>query len=164
MLPFCHADVLKDPETATFLNEEEKRVIIDNLPKTQPTMKAKTFNLQEVKMLLTDPTVISFGLLWITHGIGGWGVSFVLPTVIYELGLRDTAVSQLMTMVCVASLYLPSPLYSATKLTLSAFPEKPTYSFGFIILCTLGYLIHLGKLNPWLCAIGCMHTLTSHWP
>ena len=62
-------------------------------------MKAKTFQWSEVKALLRDPTVISFSLLWITHGIGGWGISFVLPTVIYELGMTNTAVSQLMTMV-----------------------------------------------------------------
>lgn len=62
-------------------------------------MKAKTFQWNEVKALLRDPTVISFSLLWITHGIGGWGISFVLPTVIYELGMTSTAVSQLMTMV-----------------------------------------------------------------
>lgn len=62
-------------------------------------MKAKAFQWEEAKTLLRDPTVISFALLWITHGIGGWGISFVLPTVIYELGMTNTADSQLMTMV-----------------------------------------------------------------
>ena len=38
-------------------------------------------------------------MIWITHDIGDWGISFVLPTVIYELGISNTAISQVMTMV-----------------------------------------------------------------
>jgi hypothetical protein len=63
-------------------------------------MDAKTFDLKQVKSLLTSPTFIPFLMIWITHGIGGWGISFVLPTVIYDLGISDTAISQIMTMVC----------------------------------------------------------------
>lgn len=62
-------------------------------------MKSKTFNLEQVKTLFRDPTFIPFLLIWITHGIGGWGITFVLPTVIYELGISNTAISQVMTMV-----------------------------------------------------------------
>lgn len=66
-------------------------------------MKAKTVNLKEIKALLLDPTWVSFTVLWVTHGIGGWGIQFVLPTVIYELGMTNTAISQLMSMVCTLS-------------------------------------------------------------
>lgn len=69
-------------------------------------MKAKTFSLEQMKVLLRDPTFIPFLMIWITHGIGGWGISFVLPTVIYELGISNTAISQVMTM---ASLFSASP-------------------------------------------------------
>jgi hypothetical protein len=31
--------------------------------------------------------------------VGGWGISFVLPTVIYELGISNTGIAQVMTMV-----------------------------------------------------------------
>jgi hypothetical protein len=64
-------------------------------------------------MLLRDPTFYTFTLLWICHAIGGWGVSTVLPTVIYELGLTGTAVAQLMTMVS------------------STFPETPSLRYPF---------------------------------
>ncbi|MBE3041972.1 hypothetical protein IMZ48_05200 [Candidatus Bathyarchaeota archaeon] len=37
-------------------------------------------------------------MIWITHGIGGFGITFVLPSVIYELGISNTAISQVMTM------------------------------------------------------------------
>lgn len=87
------------PETSTFILESDKQIIITNLPKTQPTAKAKTWNTAEVRALFADPTLVSFAMIWIFHAIGGWGVSTVLPSVIYELGLTDTAVAQLMAMV-----------------------------------------------------------------
>lgn len=91
-------------------------------------MTAKTFHLGEIKPMLKNPTFFPYLLIWITHGIGGFGITFVLPTVIYELGMTDTAVSQLMTM--------------------------PAYAFVFAILLTLGYLTHTRRLNPWAAGIG----------
>lgn len=84
---------------AKFLSDGEKQTIIDALPKTQPKAGAKTWNSEQVKALFKDPTFPTFMLIWVCHAIGGWGVGTVLPTVIYELGLTDTAVAQLMTMV-----------------------------------------------------------------
>lgn len=66
-------------------------------------MNSKTFNLEQVKTLFRDPTFIPFLMIWITHGIGGWGITFVLPTVIYELGISNTAISQVMTMASLIS-------------------------------------------------------------
>lgn len=62
-------------------------------------MHAKTFDWNQIKELFKDPTFVPFTMIWITHGIGGWGISFVLPTVIYELGISNTGISQVMTMV-----------------------------------------------------------------
>ncbi|KAJ0312245.1 hypothetical protein COL516b_001319 [Colletotrichum fioriniae] len=86
------------PETVEFLTDSEREAILSDLPEQAPTMKSKTINLQQVKDLFSDPTFIPFLMIWITHGIGGWGISFVLPTVIYELGISNTAISQVMTM------------------------------------------------------------------
>lgn len=87
------------PETVKFLSQDEKDAILADLPKQAPTMNAATFNLQQAKDLFKDPTFIPFLMIWITHGIGGWGISFVLPSVIYDLGISNTAISQVMTMV-----------------------------------------------------------------
>ena len=84
---------------AKFINDDEKATIIESLPKTQPQAGAKTWNSDQVKALLKDPTMATFTLVWVCHAIGGWGVGTVLPTVIYEMGLTDTAIAQLMTMV-----------------------------------------------------------------
>lgn len=84
---------------AKFLTEYEKRTIVASLPETQPKAGSKTWDKVQVKALFSDPTFPTFTLIWVCHAIGGWGVGTVLPTVIYELGLTDTAVAQLMTMV-----------------------------------------------------------------
>ncbi|KAK3701817.1 hypothetical protein LTR37_015239 [Vermiconidia calcicola] len=115
-------------ERARFLTTEEKNVIVDSLPKTQPKAGAKTWNKDQVKALFTDPTFPTFTMIWVCHAIGGWGVSTVLPTVIYELGLTDTAKAQLMTM--------------------------PAYIFGCSCLVLIGWAIRRKKVTPWLAAIG----------
>ena len=84
-------------------------------------MNAKTFNSSQVKELFLDPTFVPFLLIWILHGIGGWGISFVLPTVILQSGITGTANTQLMTM--------------------------PPYTFVFVILLTLGWLIPTKRLS-----------------
>lgn len=92
-------NTILDPETANFLTESERDIVLADLPEQAPTMKAKTINFEQVKELFRSSTFIPFLMIWITHGIGGWGISFVLPTVIYELGISNTAISQVMTMV-----------------------------------------------------------------
>ncbi|KAK7736520.1 hypothetical protein SLS53_006951 [Cytospora paraplurivora] len=120
--------ILEDPETARFLSEEEKGALIADLPPKAPTVKGKAFDFSEIKELFKSPTFVPFLLIWVTHGIGGFGITFVLPTVIYDLGISDTAISQLMTM--------------------------PAYAFVFVILLTLGYLTHTGRLSPWIAGMG----------
>lgn len=91
--------VPEDPETAAFLSETDKDAIIADLPSRAPSMDSKTFETDQIKAMFRNPTFVPFLIIWITHGIGGFGITFVLPTVIYELGISDTAISQLMTMV-----------------------------------------------------------------
>jgi hypothetical protein len=87
------------PETADFLSDEERAALIADLPKQAPKSHAKTLDYDQVLALFKSPTFVPFLIVWATHGIGGWGISFVLPTVIYELGISDTAIAQVMTMV-----------------------------------------------------------------
>lgn len=90
-------------------------------------MGTKTLDLREMRALLKDPTLIPFLLIWITHGIGGFGITFILPNVIYDLGMTDTAISQLMTM--------------------------PAYTAVFAILLTLGWLTHSERMSPWVAGL-----------
>ncbi|KAH7305314.1 high-affinity nicotinic acid transporter [Stachybotrys elegans] len=116
------------PETVSFLDEDERKAILADLPEEAPTMKAKTIDVAQIKDLFQDPTFVPFLMIWITHGIGGWGISFVLPTVIYELGISGTAVTQVMTM--------------------------PPFTLVFVILLSLAFLIHNRRLNSWVAGLG----------
>ncbi|KZM28224.1 uncharacterized protein EKO05_0011030 [Ascochyta rabiei] len=116
------------PETADFLSNEERAAIVADLPNQAPTMHAKTFDFDQIRELFRSTTFVPFLMIWITHGIGGWGISFVLPTVIHELGISNTAVSQVMTM--------------------------PPFTLVFIILCGLAWFIHTKRLSPWVAALG----------
>lgn len=91
-------------------------------------MQAKTFDWDQIKELLKSPTFFPFLMIWITHGIGGWSISFVLPTVNYELGISNTAISQVMTM--------------------------PPFMLVFVILGRLSFFVHTKRLSPWVAGLG----------
>ncbi|KAJ5506374.1 Major facilitator superfamily domain general substrate transporter [Penicillium expansum] len=95
------------PETARMLTEEERTFLKGPL--------------------LSSPTFYTFTVYWIGHGIGGFGVNYALPTVIYELGFTTTALSQLMNI--------------------------PPYVACFFFLNILGYLLHKGWIRPWTTAV-----------
>lgn len=62
-------------------------------------MGGRTWDWNQVKDMLRNPTFVPFLVIWAAHGIGGYGITFILPSVVYELGISNTAIAQLMTMV-----------------------------------------------------------------
>lgn len=90
-------------------------------------MDSKTFDVAQVQALLRNPTLVPFLVIWITHGIGGFGITFILPTVIYDLGMTDTAVAQLMTM--------------------------PAYATVFVILLSAAWLTQRKLVSPWMAGL-----------
>lgn len=87
------------PESTKYLTEEEGILWKNRLAATAPKGVIKHWDWQSLKVLGKDPTLFTFSLYWICHGIGGFGVGFALPTVIYQLGFTTTAKSQLMNIV-----------------------------------------------------------------
>jgi MFS family permease len=87
------------PQTARFLNTEEKAFILKRLSSTAPSGEAGNWDFKTLKVLFSDSTTYSFAIYWIAHGIGGFGISYALPTVIYQLGFTTTSLSQLMNIV-----------------------------------------------------------------
>lgn len=87
------------PETARMLTEEERAFLHGRLASSAPSGKDKSWDWAGVKALFSSPTLYTFSIYWIGHGIGGFGVQYALPTVIYELGFSSTALSQLMNIV-----------------------------------------------------------------
>lgn len=103
------------------MNTNEKRIVLSKLPSSSPRKEDNAFDSDEIKQLLKDPTFYTYSCIWLFQGLGGWGISFVLPTTVYELGFTDTAKTQLM--------------------------QLPPSIAGFILLNLLGHLIHERKLK-----------------
>jgi len=87
------------PETARMLTEEERTFVVQRLLPTRPFGEKGHWDFTTLITLFSDPTVYTFGTYWLAHGIGGFGVSYALPTVIYQLGFTTTSLSQLMNIV-----------------------------------------------------------------
>ncbi|KAH8784303.1 retrograde regulation protein 2 [Hyaloscypha finlandica] len=84
------------PQTARFLDAEEKAFILHRLSDAAPSGEKGHWDFNTLKVLFSDPTTYTFAVYWIAHGIGGFGVGYALPTVIYQLGFTTTSFSQLM--------------------------------------------------------------------
>ncbi|KAF5392071.1 hypothetical protein D9757_003210 [Collybiopsis confluens] len=129
LMGFMTFFILPDfPQTAKFLNEAERKVVIERLSKDAPTKTAKTWDRQQVIRLFLDPTFWTFSAVWFCHAIGGFGLSFVLPTVIYQLGFTTTALSNVLSM--------------------------PPSLGAFVLLNILGWLVQMKDWNPFRVAIG----------
>ncbi|PVI00190.1 retrograde regulation protein 2 [Periconia macrospinosa] len=115
------------PESTRYLNEEERRFWSDRLKGTATPKGEKGWDWESLKVLGKDPTLYTFSLYWICHGIGGFGINFALPTVVYQLGFTTTAKSQLMNM--------------------------PPYVAVFLLLNTLGFMLQRKWIRPWTTAV-----------
>ncbi|KAL3473695.1 major facilitator superfamily domain-containing protein [Aspergillus californicus] len=121
------------PESAKMLTPEEKEFLANRLSKAAPSGKDRSWSWEGVRQLFRSSTTYTFGVYWIGHGIGGFGVNYALPTVIYELGFTSTANSQLMNI--------------------------PPYVACFVFLNTVGYLLHRKLIRPWTTAVAIESTI-----
>lgn len=94
------------PQTARFLTPEERSFILRRLSDSAPSGDKGHWDFHNLKLLFSDPTVYTFAIYWIGHGIGGFGVGYALPTVIYQLGFTTTSLSQLMNIVSLVNSYV----------------------------------------------------------
>ncbi|KAK0777166.1 hypothetical protein LTR38_015270, partial [Friedmanniomyces endolithicus] len=115
------------PDTASFLSEEDRQLLLSEMPDTQPTANAKTWDWPEVKGLGRDPIFYLFILIWIGHAVGGYSVALVLPTVFYELKLESTNITQLLTL--------------------------PPCALSMIIVLIIATQVRSKRVSPWAWAI-----------
>ena len=88
------------PETARMLSGEERAFVVKRLSASaRPLGERGPWDWASLKTLFQNPTVYTFSTYWLAHGIGGFGVAYALPTVIYQLGFTTTSKSQLMNIV-----------------------------------------------------------------
>ena len=124
------------PETAKFLTDEERACLRGRLDARAPTSSGKSWDWAALRKLLKDPTFHTFNVYWIGHGIGGFGIGYALPTVIYQLGFTTTAKSQLMNIVRLVPLY-----YSIFADTLASIR-------GYVSLSQRSGLLHTEEDHP----------------
>ncbi|KAF8848538.1 MFS general substrate transporter [Acephala macrosclerotiorum] len=121
------------PQTAKMLNEKERTFILQRLSTTAPSGASGNWDFKTLKVLFADPTLYTFAIYWIAHGIGGFGVGYALPTVIYQLGFTTTSLSQLMNI--------------------------PPYISCFLFLNLMGYMLHKKWIRPWVTAVAIESTI-----
>ncbi|KAJ5711500.1 Major facilitator superfamily domain general substrate transporter [Penicillium malachiteum] len=115
------------PETARMLTDEERLFWKNRLSTKAPSGEGESWNWDSIKSLFSTLSTYTFSLYWIGHGIGGFGVTYALPTVIYDLGFTSTASAQLMNI--------------------------PPYVACFFFLNTMGYLLPKKLIRPWTTAV-----------
>lgn len=125
------------------LTEEEREYLSRRLADTAPK-GTKHWDWDSLKVMAKDPTLYTFSLYWICHGIGGFGIGFALPTVIYQLGFTTTTKSQLMNMVSDAD---------RTQEPCNTDNLQPPYISAFLLLNTLGFMLHRKWIRPWVTAV-----------
>lgn len=131
LLPDC-------PQKAKFLEEGERIAMINHLSDRVPSRVAPT--RAQIYALLATPTFWAFSSMWLCHYLGGLGLSFVLPTVIHQLGQH---IQQL-------RFHLLSWLFIGfTTTALSNVLTMPPSLLAFVVLISLGWLIQRRDWNPY---------------
>ena len=72
------------PESAKMLTKEERLYMAKRLAANVPKGNTTHWDWPSLKVMAKDTTLYTFSLYWICHGIGGFGIGFALPTVIYQ--------------------------------------------------------------------------------
>ncbi|BGP34909.1 hypothetical protein JCM10296v2_006733 [Rhodotorula toruloides] len=102
------------PSTSKWLSPLEQEYVVHHLHKDAPKQTAKTWDAKQIKRMFADPTFYFFSLFWACYAVSAWGIGTVLPFVIKDLGITDSAGTQLLQIppsatgvaMCIISAYL----------------------------------------------------------
>jgi ACS family tartrate transporter-like MFS transporter len=99
-LAFLSLKLLPDrPASASFLTEEEKRIVIARLKKDEGTSEHRDF-----WPALRDPRVIALGLVLLGNQIGLYGVQLWLPQIVKDMGFTNFATGFVVALCFIASM------------------------------------------------------------
>ncbi|KAF9820406.1 hypothetical protein IEO21_01415 [Rhodonia placenta] len=157
------------PDTATFLNAEEKQLLHDRLVDDNDALSGETFQWHYVKRAFQDVTVWLYGFCFVGCSLPLYTLSLFLPTIINDLGYA-AAEAQLLTV---------PPYFVATVLTfLTAYGSyyinrRAVFIIAGAILAIIGYIILITSATTgvqyfatFLCAGGIYPAtaITLSWP
>ncbi|KXS13978.1 MFS general substrate transporter [Gonapodya prolifera JEL478] len=83
--------VLPDyPQTSTFLNSDERAIVVGRLPPSAPSFVAKEMNWKEIAELLRDWRMYALASAQFLITVHNYGLAFFLPKVISAMGFVST--------------------------------------------------------------------------
>ncbi|GMM34524.1 hypothetical protein DASC09_018490 [Saccharomycopsis crataegensis] len=85
------------PNDSKWLSDQEKAYLIARLPPQAPKSSDKAFDIQGIIKSLLKPTTLLFVFLKFFQGVGTYGLSFWLPSIIQSFGITSSTTSPLMT-------------------------------------------------------------------
>ncbi|VUC32114.1 unnamed protein product [Clonostachys rosea] len=127
------------PQTAKFLTEEERAMVMARLAQDTPDASMNHWNKSTAKRVLGDLKIWLGALMYLGIVTTTYSTSFFIPTILSQLGWTSLRAQ-----------YMSIPIYIAATvitLTVAIFSDRLKHRFGFILLgcliTTIGYGILL---------------------
>ncbi|GAA6037782.1 hypothetical protein JCM8097_005031 [Rhodosporidiobolus ruineniae] len=157
------------PSTSKWLTEREVEHISLHLHKFAPHESGKTFDWKETAAIFKDPTYALFTVIWILQGVGGYGISLVLPQIVKDMDFTSSAATNLLQIPPAAAtiLFLGIVSVALHKKWVNAFPVV----IFLDLLVIVGYILLIKVKAPGVryfavtlltAAAGCIYP--SLWP
>ncbi|KAJ3339209.1 hypothetical protein HDU93_008502 [Gonapodya sp. JEL0774] len=137
------------PQTAKFLSEREKEIVIGRLPPTGPSMLAKKMELAEVLDAFKDWKMYAFGVACTLQFTTAYAIAYFLPTIIKVMGFTSTT-AQLLT---VAPSFVGSVWIFFINWSSDRMQEKGFHGAACLIPPIIGYFL-LANVQPQLSPYG----------
>lgn len=96
MVYFVLPDYPKSPRSGKWLTEREQNYLEARLSENAPKMEDAAFSKKEILASLTNPRTYSFMLSQVLMNLGGYGLTWQLPTVTTSLGFAGLPRNQLL--------------------------------------------------------------------
>ncbi|RHZ55314.1 allantoate permease family MFS transporter [Aspergillus thermomutatus] len=127
------------PETATFLTEDERALLLRRLSEDQGEARMDRLDKKSLRRAFSDPKIYLGPLMYFGIVNTGYAVSFFTPTILNQLGW--TAVrAQVMSIpvYCVAMVITLSAAYASDRLR-----HRYLFTLAGCLIATMGYVILL---------------------
>ncbi|KAF7113585.1 hypothetical protein CNMCM5793_002941 [Aspergillus hiratsukae] len=127
------------PETATFLTEDERALLLRRLSEDQGEARMDRLDKKSLRRAFSDPKIYLGPLMYFGIVNTGYAVSFFTPTILNQLGW--TAVrAQVMSIpvYCVATVIALSAAYASDRLR-----HRYLFTLAGCLIATMGYVILL---------------------
>lgn len=140
MLP----DWPKSPRTSKWLSAREQEYVESRLSEYAPLTSDKAFAKEEVIASLLDPKTYAFMLSQILMNLGGYGLSWYLPTITTNLGFASLPRNQLLNIPPAAASVLA--IIFAGWFMSKAYVTRPVFILPIVIGAVVMYIL-LATLN-----------------